>query len=129
MYSKGGTLLYSFNELNNNITYHYDTKGIEMIELIFKEINEDNNSTGFLFYLEQKLDYNSSESNEKESDKNHSEKNNSKLIIIITVSIVSIAIIIVLIVILMNFYKNKKLSNDISKISFEGERESNLLLE
>ena len=91
------------------------------------KINEIN-GTYFVFYLKQYLNYYASRNDGNGDDINDNKDDSTMIIIIASVSVVVLAIIIVLIVLFVNYNKNKDLRNDISKISFEKDRESNLLL-
>ena len=107
---------------NSYLTITFDEKGIDMRELKIKEIND----TNFVFYCSQNLNYygrqNSGDGDEKEND------DTILIIVYVVVGVVALAIIIILIVVIVNHIKNKNLNKDIYKISFEKERESNLLL-
>ena len=103
-----------------------------MIEVFVKELNEDNNSTGFIFHYEQYLNYESSHSEGEGGDEGEDNQGkNDKTLLIIVVAAASVACLVIIIIILYVFwYKKKKhISEDINKISFEKERESNLLLD
>ena len=99
----------------------------DTIEIIIKEINEDNSSIGFIFYYEQYLYYGGSHNEDggsEEGDKN----DKTTLIIVVVASVFGLAIIVGLIWFFVWYRKKKKVNNEIYKISFEKERESNLLL-
>ena len=97
------------------------------IEIIVKEISEDKNNNGFMFYLEQNLEYNSPSSNDEE---NKGGISTTLIIIIIVASVVGVIIIGGLILLLMNcMNKKKNIGKEINKISFEEEREGNLLFD
>ena len=124
IYLEGKNQLYFLNNINNNLTLTFDDIGKDMIEIIVKEVNETNNSKGFIFYLEQYLLYNTSIVEEDTNDR----KNKTTLIIIIIACVVIIIILAGFIVAFVCYNKKKKMSGDISKISFERGRESNLLI-
>ena len=99
----------------------------DTIEIIIKEINEDNSSIGFIFYYEQYLYYGNSHNEDggsEEGDKN----DKTTLIIVVVASVFGLAIIVGLIWFFVWYRKKKNVNNEIYKISFEKERESNLLL-
>ena len=104
------------------LSFVFNDEGIDMRELKIKEIND----TNFVFYCSQNLNY---YENKNDGDGNEKENDDTILIIVyVAVGVGALAIIIILIVVIVNHIKNKNLNKDIYKISFEKERESNLLL-
>ena len=118
IYYEDGVSYHFLNKSGNNYSISFHTKGIDMIEVKITEINEDNNSTGFVFHLSLYLNYEDSETDDGERENDEPSKRNTTLIIIIVVSIAAVVIIVVLIVILMNYNKNQNVGQDINKISF-----------
>ena len=131
IYYEGG--IHHFLNISDAVLgYNLNLQGIDMIEVFVKEINEDNNSTGFIFHYEQYLNYESSHSEGEGGDEGEDNQGkNDKTLLIIVVAAASVACLVIIIIILYAFwYKKKKhISEDINKISFEKERESNLLLD
>ena len=124
--TKGATH-HILNTSDSLLGLSFHMEGIDMIEVIIKEINEDNNSTGFIFHYEQYLDYeNYHEEGGGEEENNKNDK--TLLIIVVVASVFGLAIIIGLILFIIWYNKKKNINKDIYKISFEKERESNLLL-
>ena len=137
IYRKGKYHHYFLNTSNSSFTLTFNNTGRE-IEIIAKDINEDKNSNGFMFYLEQYMEFNLSKKEEQEEqdkgDKTDGEKDknkgdNSTLIIIVVSSVVGVIIIAGLIVLAICYNKKKNIKTDISKISFKEDRDSNLLLD
>ena len=126
IYLQGKNSHYILEASNNNLTLKLDGSGKD-IEIIVKEISEDKNNNGFMFYLEQNLEYNSPSSNDEE---NKGGISTTLIIIIIVASVVGVIIIGGLILLLMNcMNKKKNIGKEINKISFEEEREGNLLFD
>ena len=117
------------NPSSGPLTLYINNTAKNMIEIKINEINEDNNSTGFVFYLDQELDFNSKYDDIPKTDGGEEpEKDDTTMKIIISVSVVGGVIIIAVIVFVVWYCKKKNLKKDVYKISFEKERESNLLL-
>ena len=112
------------NNQNMKLSMNLSGHQKDMIEIKVKENNENNNSTGLVFYLKQEL-INDSNNGGKPPNKND---NSINLVVIIVPIVVGVIIIALLIGIIIWYHKNKKLNEDIYKISFERERQSNLLL-
>ena len=123
LYYEGGIHNY-LERPNSYLTFVFNDENIDMREIKINEIN----GTYFVFYLKQYLNYYASRNDGNGDDINDNKDDSTMIIIIASVSVVVLAIIIVLIVLFVNYNKNKDLRNDISKISFEKDRESNLLL-
>ena len=130
IYYEGG-IHHFLNVSDAVLGYNLNLHGIDMIEVFVKEINEDNNSTGFIFHYEQYLNYKSSHSEgEGGNEGEDNQGKNDKTLLIIVVAAASVACLAIIIILYVFWYKKKKhISEDINKISFEKERESNLLLD
>ena len=130
IYLRGKDTHHLLEASKNNFTLTLDGSGKD-IEIIVKETSDDKNSNGFMFYLEQNLEYNQhKQEEENQGDKEGKGGINTTLIIIIVASVVGIIIIVGLIIATIK-YKNKmqNIGKDISKISFEEDRDNNLLFD
>ena len=120
--------------LNGSISNSFDSGAIgnDVENFIIKEINEDNDSNGIVFYYEQCLTYKeiSLKETHGEIERIIDESKDSSLIIIIIVCVIVVIIIALIIIVLIFYNKNKSLKNDINKVSFETDRDnySNLII-
>ena len=126
-YEGEGVAHHFLNTSEHSLGLSFMDNRSDTIEIIIKEINEDNSSIGFIFYYEQYLYYGGSH-NEDGGSEGGDKNDKTTLIIVVVASVFGLAIIIGLIWFFVWYRKKKNVNNEIYKISFEKERESNLLL-
>ena len=129
-----GEILYDihnfiFDSHHTQISFGLSGFGKKIKEIYINDKTVDNSSICLVFYLEQKLEYSSTDIKDDSKGNNENSGDTILLIVGIIVGSAVVVIIIVIIIIVVNYNKkNKKIKEDINKISFEGERDSNLLI-